>query len=230
MTNLPQNLKDKLFSIVSKPRAILNHKQVIQIVELKEISLNELFPKGESVRVLELGTGFGEHVVSFAQANPKSQIVAIEVKLDRIYKTLKQMDRLKIENVRFLALNMNWFFTELLPPSSFDVVIINFPDPWPKRRHWKHRLINAEFPPQLHRILRSEGVVRIATDYGPYARKILRTFRDSPLFSKGFPETEYQRERPAGWFPTHFETIHLQQGKRPYYMEFRGNYAEGSPN
>ena len=213
-------LREKLFEIARKPRAFHRHPLVILPRALEPIPSEALFPSS-GPRILELGAGWGEFCLKWLENHPEHNYVAFEIKGDRILNLLRRSDRLGIRNLRIIPVNFNWFLESILPPEAFDSVIINFPDPWPKKRHWKHRLIQEDFPARIRSLLRRQGTVRAATDYGPYARKILRTFRNSPLFEPLYPWPHYVRTRPPELPETRFERRHARAGLRSYYQGWK---------
>ena len=214
-------LKERLFAEVRRPRPWHNRKGIVLPDRIAPIDGGLLFSKARRLRILELGSGWGEFARSFLQEHPDTDYIAFEIKPDRILQTLSYVERIPKAYFRIVPVNFNWFLEEILPCSAFDRIIINFPDPWPKRRHWKHRLIQPDFPSRISGLLAPEGELMIATDYGPYARKILRAFRASPLFVSLFQNPDYLRTRPPGLYPTKFERIQKSRGKRPYYMAYR---------
>lgn len=127
----------------------------------------ELFPKTQPLH-LEIGAGDGSFLVAYAQAHPELNFLGLERLLGRLRKIEKKSRRAKIENVRLLRLEAGYFVKFLLPPASLEAVHIYFPDPWPKRRHRKNRLIQSEFIQDLHRVLRPGGHLHLRTDDADY--------------------------------------------------------------
>jgi tRNA (guanine-N7-)-methyltransferase len=214
------DLNQRLFQLATRRRRLHEHPLVIVPVGREPLPRDLLFT-GDGPAVLELGSGSGEFAIRWILEHPDINYVAFEVKGDRIKKTLKAADRNEITNLRIIPVNFNWFLTEILPARSFNTVIVNFPDPWPKRRHHKHRLVNSAFPERIAALLTPGGFIHLATDYGPYARRMLGAFRRSPLFEPLFPFPNYMRERPEGFPETKFEKLHRSEGKRPYYQQWR---------
>ncbi|MCB1309660.1 MAG: tRNA (guanine-N7)-methyltransferase [Leptospiraceae bacterium] len=173
-------------------------------------------------RILELGSGWGEFLLQWLRMNPTDQLVAMEIKQDRIRRTLKKYRRdfVDQQRLRMIPINFGWFLNEILPPGAFDGIIINFPDPWPKRRHWKHRLVRPGFPGRMAALLRPGGWLHLATDYGPYARRMLHIMRSATEFHSMLTGPDYLRERPADFPPTYFEKIQKAAGYRPFYMQW----------
>ncbi len=179
-------------------------------------------------RILELGAGWGEFLEWWLEHNVEDDYIAFELKPERIRRALRRVSGLPGPPrwLRIVPVNFNWFLEELLPAASFDWIIVNFPDPWPKRRHWKHRLVRPGFCEKMAALLRPDGVIHLATDYGPYARRMLRLFRDSPAFVSEFLDPDYRRQRPADVASTRFESLTTRL--RPaYYLRFRRSDESG---
>ncbi len=209
-------LEKKLFSIVQKPAKYKLHQNVIVPSSLSPIPLEQLFDSMNTFHVLELGCGWGEFALEWLKMHPQHEYIAFEIKGDRIKKLLKKIDKNNIKNLKIIPVNFQWFFIEILPRNSFDLIIINFPDPWPKRRHWKHRLIQKSFLKKVYYLLRNKGFIYIATDYGPYARKIIKLFRESKLYLPVIPWPNYLRKRLSFFPESKFERI-TSKTTKPYY-------------
>jgi tRNA (guanine-N7-)-methyltransferase len=210
-------LRQKLLSIAR--RKILEHPFILQPDESGQISRERLAAGHPADRaVLELGAGSGEFLAAYAAMHPEELYVAFEIKWDRIRLILKQLQKRGLTSVRIVPVNFSWLLESLLPPSFFDTVIIYFPDPWPKKRHWKHRLVQKGFPDRIVRLLKPGGSIHLATDYGPYARRMLGVFNRpdfQPLVARPF----FSRTNPFG-IQTRFESI-TGAARKPYFMAFQ---------
>jgi len=216
-----KKIENKLFQIVSGKKSYQNHPSIIIPEKLSVIDPEILLVNPAAYSVLELGAGSGEFAHSWMLLNPGHNYIAFEVKKERIQAILKGIDRSKLYSIKIIPVNFKWFLTEILPSNIFDMIIVNFPDPWPKKRHWKHRLVDTEFPIKTAGLLKAGGIIHLATDYGPYARKILSIFRKSNLFEQVFPHPDYTRQKPDEFPSTRFEKIHILDGKRSYYQQWR---------
>jgi tRNA (guanine-N7-)-methyltransferase len=213
----------RLFSITTRHRPIHDQPEVLLPREPRSPLLPEqLFRAPEHRHVLELGSGWGEFAAGWLATHPDDDYVAFEIKGDRIRRTLKYVRKLDGGHIRIIPVNFTWFLEEILPPHSFDWIIVNYPDPWPKRRHWKHRLVQPGFPQRMSELLRPRGIVHLASDYGPYARRMIRYFRGSPLFESVFPPPDYVRRRPDDMPLTRFGQITGdREGRTPYFTRWR---------
>ncbi|MCZ8343679.1 MAG: methyltransferase [Leptospira sp.] len=182
----------------------------------KKIDLRAYFPQGISQFTLELGSGWGEVAIELAKSQPNTGFLLMEKKINRIIATEKLRETADLKNIRYMTVNFQWFFSELLEKELFDTVIINFPDPWPKRKHHKNRLMTEPMLNQIYALLKPGGKILFATDYGPYARKTISLFRKNNYFFWTGPE--YSFSRPD--FPvSFFESEKKEEGKRIYYLE-----------
>lgn len=214
------SLKEKLLGIVLRKKRYHSHKSILLPQSLHPMEKTAIFAR-EGFNVLELGAGSGEFALEWLERNPTVNYLALEIKGERISKILRGIDKKNLEQLKILPINFKWILLEILPEHFFDMVVINFPDPWPKRRHWKHRLVDVDFPEKLKYLMRPGAVVHLATDYGPYARRILSIFRKNPSFEAVFPGPGYLRERPQNFPTTKFEILHLKDKKRSYYQQWR---------
>lgn len=203
----------------------MQHPFIVQPDPEGLISAADLFV-GSGKRILELGAGSGELCVDWMKKHPLDSYVAFEIKWDRIRSILKSLDRNGITNVRIVPVNFSWFLETMLPAHSFDSIIAYFPDPWPKRRHWKHRLVQIEFPDRAIALLRQDGQIHLATDYAPYARRMLRAFK-RPDFVCQMPAPGFIRSNPFG-VRTRFQE--LTSARKPHFMAWtwKGESNESS--
>lgn len=130
--------------------------------------------------VLEIGFGDGQLLFELASRHPDIQFLGIEVYRPGVGKLLRQVEAQKLTNVRVSTHDAAELVNAVLRPGTFDEVLVMYPDPWPKKRHHKRRLIQRDFVDQLVRILRRSGLVRIVTDWSDYADHIKSTLDSSP--------------------------------------------------
>ncbi|MEZ5815913.1 MAG: tRNA (guanosine(46)-N7)-methyltransferase TrmB [Hyphomicrobiaceae bacterium] len=169
---------------------------------------------------LEIGFGGGEHLLWQARHNPHVRIIGAEPFEDGVVKVLTAIEDEGLGNILVHADDaralLRW-----LPPASLSRVFILFPDPWPKRRHLKRRLVNAHLLGMLARVMRSGAELRIGTDIGDYARTILMAFRQSPDFVWCAERPADWRDRPEDWPPTRYEQKAGREGRRCCYLRFQ---------
>src|SRR5437764_6688393 len=182
--------------------------------------LASLFPTlVEGVR-LEVGFGGAEHLIAQAQAHPRTGFIGCEPFVNGMAKALVAIDELRLANIRLHHGDAVELFA-WLPPHSLTRVDLLYPDPWPKRRHWKRRFVSDNNIAALARVLRPGGEFRFATDWANYAEWTLLRFLRSREFT-------WTAERAADWrkpWPdfggTRYEGKALRQGRAPTYLTFR---------
>lgn len=160
---------------------------------------------------IEVGFGMGQALLSWAQQQPDWSLFGIELYEPGVGALLSGIDRLGLENLRILMQPAQEVFAALAPATVQEVRIF-FPDPWPKKRHHKRRLIQADFVEALANALAPGGLVRLATDWAPYADWITECFALQPKFQPQAPETVRD--------PTNFE----RRGERLGHDTFEFQY------
>lgn len=169
---------------------------------------------------LEIGFGNGESLIHMAEAAPELNFLGIEVHRPGVGHLLYELQRRYIDNVRVWRHDAVDILASQLPDHSLDRVLLFFPDPWPKRKHHKRRLIRDEFVTLLAQKLKPGGLLHLATDWDHYARHMLKILEDSPLFHNLAGDGQYA-ERPA-WRPeTRFEARGRRLGHQVRDMLFQ---------
>lgn len=153
----------------------------------EELSFTELFPSAKRV-IAEVGFGMGEATAAIAKADPESGFLAIEVHRPGIGKLLSRVEEQEIKNLRTIEGDAFEIFSEMFRDESLDGVHLFFPDPWPKARHFKRRIVNQEFISLVASKLKVSGYLHIATDWQPYAEWISEEFIKQEFFSGGIVE------------------------------------------
>lgn len=175
---------------------------------IEPLPIREMFAVAQPLEV-ELGAGDGSFIAAYAAAHREHNFLAVERLLGRLRKIEKKGRRAGLRNLRLLRLEAGYLTQYLLPPASIEVFHIYFPDPWPKRRHWKNRLITEEFTQLLERALKPGGMVYLRTDNSDYFEQMLRSFAVNQRFDKGKtpPQllefgTDFEREFHKRGIPT----------------------------
>ena len=155
-------------------------------VEFQEsqIDLQTLFPKSQPI-VMEIGYGMGEATWQIAKANSSTNYLGVEVHIPGVGKLMARLDEYELTNVRLIELDVFEVFYYMVKDSSLDGVHLFFPDPWPKKRHFKRRIVNERFLNDVHAKLKPGGYLHIATDWVPYAEWIKEVFSQTKLFTGG---------------------------------------------
>jgi tRNA (guanine-N7-)-methyltransferase len=164
----------------------------------QKINLAELFPDSKRV-IMEIGFGMGEATAQIALADPTTGYLAVEVHRPGIGKLLLRIEEGGLNNLRAIEGDAFEVFEQMIVDSSLDGVHLFFPDPWPKARHFKRRIVNQEFIKAVAAKLKPGAFFHIATDWQPYAQWIAEEFTKQSFFTGG------EVERPD-WRPlTRFE-------------------------
>ena len=162
------------------------------------LNIPQLFPTSKNV-ILEIGFGMGEATALIGRDFPETGFLAVEVHKPGIGKLMARIEELQLSNIRIIGGDAHPILKTMIPNKSVDGIHLFFPDPWPKKRHHKRRIVNNEFLKLIHPKIKDDGFIHIATDWVPYAEHIQEVFEPSPLFTGGVVE------RPE-WRPvTRFE-------------------------
>lgn len=171
--------------------------------------------------VVEVGTGMGECVAAAAAASRDVDHLALEVYLPGLAQTILRAERADVTNLRLVQANAPEVFATTLPEGSAAEVWVFFPDPWPKARHHKRRLVTTSFVDLVARVLRPGGVWRLATDWRPYAEEMIATIGASAAFEPLLPGTDGTTPRFEGRVLTSFESKGLRAGRDVTDLAFR---------
>jgi len=146
------------------------------------LDLKALFGRAAK-NVLEIGFGNGDTLAEDAASKPEQNFLGIEVHQPGVGRLLMHIERRNLSNVRVICHDAVEVLGAQIPPASLDTVNIYFPDPWPKKRHHKRRLIQPAFLGLLARAIKTQARLHIATDWLPYAEHIHACLNDSPDFN-----------------------------------------------
>ena len=148
---------------------------------VERIELASLFSKEQPLEV-ELGCGDSSFLVEYARQHPEHNFIGVERLLGRIRKLNRKGRRAGLTNLRGVRIESAYFLEYLLPSRSAAAIHVYFPDPWPKRKHWRHRLINERFPELAAQALQPGGTVYLRTDDHVYFEQMVAVFGASPMF------------------------------------------------
>ncbi len=191
----------------------------IDISQPSPDSLAALFPNAPERIALEIGFGGGEHLIAAATVEPGTAFIGVEPYLNGMASAVAAIDDAKLANVRLFdgeaSRLLDW-----LPQASLAAVDLLYPDPWPKKRHWKRRFVSTENLDRLARALAPGGRFRFASDIPSYvAWTLFHTLRH-PAFVWTAERADDWRLPFAGWPGTRYEAKALRQGRRPTYLTF----------
>jgi tRNA (guanine-N7-)-methyltransferase len=173
---------------------------------LEPLSLRGIFLTDRLVEV-DLGSGPGKFLVESALKFPERNFLGIERLLGRVRKTCRVASEIGLTNLRVLRLELDYTVRYLLPEDSVWRFHLNFPDPWPKRRHHPRRVVDGEFLEAIYRSLIDDGEFWIKTDHEAYFQQITRTATASDLWNpidwvdEGYPITDFEGQFLAKELP-----------------------------
>ncbi len=175
-------------------------------VEIKtQLDLNQMFADKSQV-ILEIGSGMGEATAAIAQANPQTGYVAVEMHAPGLAALLILINQLELSNVKLIREDATYLLANFIRDNSLDGIHLLFPDPWPKNRQHKRRIVQGEFVELIANKLKPGGFIHIATDWQPYADWIKARFATSTRFKGGI------LERPSWRVLSKFEGQGLKKG------------------
>ena len=169
--------------------------------------------------ILEIGFGGGEHLVAQASRAPDALFLGAEPFLNGVGSCLRHVEESGAGNVRLHHGDARDLIDKL-PPASLDLIYILFPDPWPKTRHWKRRLIQPAFIAALARVLKPGGEVRFATDWKAYAAWTLEAYLRAPAFTWTAERADDWRQAWADHARTRYEEKALGD-TAPIFLRFQ---------
>lgn len=170
--------------------------------------------------MIEIGFGGGEHLAAMAKARPEAGFLGVEPFLNGVAKLLGAIETDKIGNIRLLR-GDGRHVLNALPSSSLDRVYLLYPDPWPKRRQRKRRIVDQEFLDQLARTLRPGGEFRVASDIDDYVGWALARILPHPAFEWLAKDAQDWLVPWDGWHRTRYEEKAIREGRVPSYLRFR---------
>ena len=166
--------------------------------------------------ILDIGTGYGETSIYLSKKYPERTVIACEKYIDGNIKLLKKIDRYNLKNIKIFDGNVNKILEELNIEQYFNAVWIFFPDPWPKKKHFKRRLLTSAFLKKLHTFLKSKGRICIATDSVSYTRSILNIiFENKNLFEWLNQTQAYLSVKDVYDIETKFYKKAINSGRNP---------------
>jgi tRNA (guanine-N7-)-methyltransferase len=174
------------------------------------IKLEGLYPTAQPLE-LEIGSGDGSFLVQYTALHPEHNFFGIERLLGRLKKIDRKGRRLGLTNLRAMKIEASYFVEFLLPAHSVDIIHIYFPDPWPKKKHRKNRLINERFTELAHGRLKDHGIVYMRTDDADYHEQMVTVFDANKKFERietpaelSAVTTDFERGFNAEGIPTRY--------------------------
>lgn len=181
------------------------------------LDLDQVFGR-KAPKILEIGFGMGESTAIIAQAHPENDYLGIEVHTPGVGSLLNEIEAQEITNLHVIQYDAVEVLQHMLPDACLDGVHIFFPDPWPKAKHHKRRLIQPVLISKLCQHLKNGGYIHVATDWQEYAEQILNVLNQEPQLAN--TATDYAT-RPDYRPITKFEQRGLKLGHGVWDLVFR---------
>lgn len=181
--------------------------------------MRALFPVPVDEFRLEIGFGGGEHMIATAAASPRTGFIGVEPFLNGMAKAVSAIDAAGLRNIRLHGGDavplLDW-----LPPACLIQVDLLYPDPWPKKRHWKRRFISPENLDRFARVLAPGGLLRVASDIDSYIEWTLLHLQKRTDFAWTAERADDWRKPFPAWPGTRYEAKALAAGRHPAYLAF----------
>ena len=189
----------------------------------KLVRWEEVFGQARPLRI-EVGVGNSPFLIEVAGKEPDYNYLGLEYSHKRVMKFLKKVEVAGFKNIRMLHLNSDLLFSDYIAPAGIEHLFVNFPDPWPKRRHGKKRFIAGERLAAAAKLLAPGGGFSLRTDARDYALEARENLEANEDLENRFPGSEWAPE-PLYPFETPYEIKFKAQGLRIYYFEYRKRQA-----
>jgi tRNA (guanine-N7-)-methyltransferase len=172
--------------ITDAQRTAKDALQKVHGIEFKQEQINipAIFPASQKV-IMEIGFGMGEATAIIAKNHPNNGYIAVDVHPPGIGKLLARIVENDLTNLKVIEEDVHVVLQHMIADESLDGIHLFFPDPWPKKKHNKRRIVNAAFLSLIHPKIKKGGFIHIATDWVPYAVSIQEVFAGSTLFTGG---------------------------------------------
>lgn len=188
----------KLSKAQMQALSTLTHQKGLAILDFKKLFRREAYT------ILEIGFGMGDSLLQQAMLYPENNYLGIEVHRPGIALLLTQIEKFKLNNIKVFYGDATEVLAHSFPKHSLDLIQIFFPDPWPKTRHHKRRLIQPKFIELLHEKLKLNGKLHLATDWQNYAQHMLKTLENSSRWQNTAEKNQFVL-RPSSRPLTKFE-------------------------
>ncbi|MBA2367901.1 MAG: tRNA (guanine(46)-N(7))-methyltransferase TrmB [Candidatus Protochlamydia sp.] len=221
----PKNLKAPF---QFNQRQILIKDRILFMPDVCDIDRPFTFPGWRSEEIfssdlpicIEYCSGNGAWIAERAKSEVSVNWVAVERKFDRTRKIWSKVKNFQLENLFMICGEGHSVTSEYFPSACIEGAFINFPDPWPKRKHARHRLIQPRFVQELHRILKTGKLLTIVTDDAVYSSSLIKVMQGIAGFDSIF-ETPYYVTHYPGYGSSFFEELWREKGKEIRYHVFR---------
>lgn len=212
----PFSWKERCITIHDRIWYIPNHYEKYE--EFTFPGWDQIFSLNNPIKI-EYCSGNGAWISSRAQQEPHSNWVAVEMKFERVRKIWSKLKNCNLNNLMIVCGKAQPLTKHYIPDNCVQEVYINFPDPWPKNKHRKNRLVQTEFVNEVHRILQLNGSFILATDDVGYSKIIIDVLKKFKGFNSKFPEPYFVSEW-ENYGTSYFEDLWREKGKKIHYHHF----------
>lgn len=207
-----------------KPAQIVLFEQLLPklIVDLSEPApedLSQLFECQAEKIILEIGFGAGEHLIQRCGEQAGNGFIGCEPFVNGMGSALSKIAQNEISNIRLFDEDATWLL-DWLPAHAIDIIYLLYPDPWPKKRHWKRRFVSEENLQRFARVLKSGGEFRFASDITDYVDWTVNHVKANPDFGLNAESTDDWSRPWQGWKSTRYEKKAIREGRRSAYLTF----------
>lgn len=209
--------EDEKFRGRRKGRSLKKQKtEFLKTLDLYKIQfpfeLKALFPEMQEIW-LEIGFGGGEHLAELAEHHPNIGFIGAEAFINGVASFLQHRSEKQLTNVRLFPDDVRILLQEL-PEDSLQKVFILFPDPWPKKKHHKRRIVSPKLVSELSRVVKKGGEIRLASDVPEYIEHMQQAFQTVPEFHLHF----CSQKKPHAWPSTRYEEKAIEAQQYPQYL------------
>lgn len=179
----------------------------------------ELYTHAKNPVWLEIGFGGGEHLVEQARRHPQVHFIGCEPYINGVASLLAKIQQYSLRNIRLYDGDAR-VLLERLPDHSLEKLFVLFPDPWPKVRHHKKRIISQASAALFHRKLKKGGILRIATDHADYSVWILENLLAFGQFEWQVKSQADWNVPPTDWVTTRYQEKAMAEGRKPFFLNW----------
>lgn len=192
----------------------------LDLTRTPDQNLHDLFKNPGDRTQLEIGFGGGEHLTHQAQTHPTVNFIGVEPFINGMAKMLGAIEDFSLENVRLYDDDASQLL-DWLPDESLDRIDLLYPDPWPKKRHWKRRFVNQANLDRFFRVLKPEGEFRFASDIDTYINWTLCHVEKQGEFAWTAEKSSDWNDAWQGWIRTRYEAKAIREERQPCYLIFK---------
>ena len=220
--------KDLKFPFSWEERKVVLSDRVLYIPEYYDQYDDFTFPSwqdpqlfgNENPVIVEYCSGNGTWIAKKAMEQPSYNWVAIEKRFDRVRKIWSKIKNQGLQNLIVFCGEGFRLTQEYLPADSVDQVYINFPDPWPKKRHAKHRIVQPPFTEEMRRILKEDGKITLVTDDATYSEQMIEVLQNQEAMESVYPDPYFVDEM-EGYGTSFFDSLWRDKGRMIRYHQYR---------